>query len=147
MAHVALTAQDLKNRYRGVYKQLKMNDVYKVMSLETKSPVQPSSPHRCLSNGTVQRPGHLDRTTVLPRETSQMWVSEVIQPGTWQPSKELKFSGVWNFSLICTIAHLNIFCAEVIFIFLTESQVYEIHLSSGICHKLKAQNTTYLRTY
>jgi len=40
--------QDLKNGYRGVYKQLKMNNVYKIMSLETKSPVQSSSPYRYL---------------------------------------------------------------------------------------------------
>lgn len=35
----------------------------------------------------------------------------------------------------------NYFCAEFIFVFLTESQAYKIQLNSGICHKMKAQNT------
>lgn len=43
--------------------------------------------------------------------------------------------------LPCTIAYPVIFSAEFPFGFLAESQVYEIQLSSGICHKMKAQNT------
>lgn len=108
-----------------------------------KRPVPPSCPHGCLqalrpqwkgSEGLVIQAGPL---CWPERQVSDVYV--------WShPARHLTdIPGAETFRDLKIFAplHLSYFCAEIIFVFLTESLVYEIQLSSGICRKMKAQST------
>lgn len=105
----------------------------------------PSSPHGCLQALRLQWKGSeasLPRQNACAgqREVSVVYISShparhlTDIPGA-ETFRSLKIFGPLHHSLSSYV------CAEVIFLFLTESQVYEIQLSSGICHKMKAQST------
>lgn len=77
MKHLVLTVQHSKNCYRGVYKNLKINNAYKVISLQNKRPVQTSSLHRRLQALGLQRNGSKVQSHTQDRHFGQRDLSDV----------------------------------------------------------------------
>lgn len=119
MKHLVLTVQHSKNCYRGVYKNLKINNAYKVISLQNKRPVQTSSLHRCLQALGLQWNGSKVQSHTQDRHFGQRDLSDV---HVWShPARHLtaipgaETLRVLKLSLICIIAHPIIFVQKSFF--------------------------------